>query len=241
LTFPLRGNLCDDMPKAHRARDQRQRGASCRAWNMDTASRNSLDAVCRGRRCIGLLGGSFNPAHAGHVHISRVALARLGLDEVWWLVSPQNPLKPETGMAPFADRLAAARDLAGNRRIRASGIEARLGTRYTVDTVAALRRRCPGFRFVWLIGADNLMELPRWRRWADLFGRVPIAVFARRPYSLRALSGLAAQRFARFRMPEAAAAALAGREPPAWVFLHCRTHAASATVIRESRGAVFRA
>lgn len=225
---------------AHGARDQGNGGASCRASNMNTTTRNRVGAVCRGRRRIGLLGGSFNPAHAGHVHVSRLALARLGLDEVWWLVSPQNPLKPESGMAPLAERLATARALAGDRRIRATDIEARLGTRYTVDTIAALRRLCPGIRFVWLIGADNLLELPRWHRWADLFGRVPIAVFARRPYSLRALSGLAAQRFVRFRMREGAAAVLAGCKPPAWVFLHCRTHLASATAIRESQGAAFR-
>jgi nicotinate-nucleotide adenylyltransferase len=204
------------------------------------ASHNNLGAVCRGRRRIGLLGGSFNPAHAGHVHISRVALKRLRLDEIWWLVSPQNPLKPETGMAPLQDRLATARAFARGRRIRVTDIEARLGTRYTVDTVTALQRRCPEVRFVWLIGADNLLELPRWHRWRDLFGRVPIAVFARRPYSLWALSGPAAQRYARFRMREAAAGALASRNPPAWVFLHCRLHAASATAIRDSRQASLR-
>jgi nicotinate-nucleotide adenylyltransferase len=207
---------------------------------MDSAFRNSLGAVCRTRRRIGLLGGSFNPAHAGHLHISRVALTRLRLDEVWWLVSPQNPLKPEAGMAPLEQRLAAARHLGCDRRIRVTGVEAQLGTRYTVDTVSALRHRCKQTRFVWLIGADNLLELPQWRRWADLFGRVPIAVFARRPYSLPALSGLAARRFVRFRMREAAAAALVGRTPPAWVFLHCREHPASATAIRRSRDATSR-
>jgi len=207
---------------------------------MDIASRNIAGTLCRGRRRIGLLGGSFNPAHAGHVHISRVALARLGLHEVWWVVSPQNPLKPEVGMAPIADRIAAAWSLIRDRRIRPTAIEMRLGTRYTVDTVAALRRRCPAVRFVWLIGADNLLELPQWHRWTELFGRVPIAVFARRPYSLRALSGLAAQRFARYRMREGAIAALAGRTPPAWVFLHCRAHPASATAIRETRAAARR-
>lgn len=186
---------------------------------------------------IGLFGGSFNPAHAGHREISREALIRLGLGRVWWLVSPQNPLKPKAGMAPLAERLAAARALIPDRRIRATDIELRLGTRYTVDTVAALRARCPGARFVWLIGADNLIELPRWHRWPELFGHVPIAVFARRPYSLRALSGPAAQRFARFRMRESAAGALAGRTSPAWVFLHCRAHPATATAIRASRSA----
>jgi len=174
------------------------------------------------------------------VHISRLALKRLRLDEVWWLVSPQNPLKPEVGMAPLQDRLATARALTGSRCIRVTDVETRLGTRYTVDTVTALRRRCPGTRFVWLIGADILLELPHWHRWQDLFGRVPIAVFARRPYSLCALSGPAAQRFARFRLREAAAGALAGRNPPAWVFLHCRPHPASATAIRRSRQASHR-
>jgi len=240
LGFPFHGNLCDDMrTRSPRGGSTAKRG-SCRSRLMDTASRNIVGAFCRGRRRIGLLGGSFNPAHAGHVHISKVALARLRLHEVWWVVSPQNPLKPEAGMAPLADRLAAARSLARDRRIRPTGIETRLGTRYTVDTVAALRRRCPAGRFVWLIGADNLLELPQWHRWMDLFGRVPIAVFARRPYSLRALSGPAAQRFARFRMREGAAAALAGRHPPAWVFLHCRAHPASATAIRESRRAALK-
>lgn len=169
------------------------------------------------------------------MHISRLALKRLRLDEVWWLVSPQNPLKPEAGMAPLEERLALARSLARDRRIRVTDIEARLGTRYTVDTVAGLRRRCPGSRFVWLVGADILLELPRWYRWRDLFKSVPIAVFAREPYSLRALSGLAARRFARFRISERAARALAGQDPPAWAFLHGRVHPASATAIRNSR------
>lgn len=221
----------------YRAQDQRQYGGLCCARSMEKASHNNLGAVCRGRRRIGLLGGSFNPAHGGHVHISRMALKRLRLDEIWWLVSPQNPLKPEAGMAPLQHRLATARALTRGHRIRVTDIEARLGTRYTVDTVTALQRRCPGVRFVWLIGADNLLELPHWHRWQNLFGRVPIAVFARRPYSLRALSGPAAQRFARYRMREAAAGALAGHTPPAWVFLHCRMHLASATAIRHSRQA----
>ncbi len=204
---------------------------------MKLATRSNLGTVCRGRRRIGLLGGSFNPAHEGHLHISRLALKRLRLDAVWWLVSPQNPLKPETGMAALPDRLAAARALISDRRILATDIERRLGTRFTVDTVAALRARCPGARFVWLIGADNLIELPRWHRWTELFGHVPIAVFARRPYSFRALSGQAALRFARFRIAEARAGAIAGHAPPVWVFLHCRAHPAAATAIRAARQA----
>jgi len=194
----------------------------------------------KGVRRVGLLGGSFNPAHDGHRHVSLLALKRLGLDAVWWLVSPQNPLKPESGMAPLADRLARARAVARHPRIRPTDIETRLGTRYTVDTVLALRRRWPHIRFVWLIGADNLLQLPRWHRWDMLFRLVPIAVFARHPYSLRALSGSAARRFATSRLPERVVRTLAGREPPAWAFLHIRVHPASATAIREARGKAAR-
>jgi nicotinate-nucleotide adenylyltransferase len=191
------------------------------------------DGRDRPRRHIGLLGGSFNPAHEGHLHISRHALTLLALDEVWWLVSPQNPLKPETGMAPLDQRLAQAREIAGeNMEIKISALEEDLGTRYTVDTVQALQKRNPDADFVLLVGADILEELPRWRQWERLFHILPIAVFARKPYSSRALSGLAAQRFAEFRMAESEAHRLAGSPPPAWVFLHIKEHPASATAIR---------
>ena len=118
----------------------------------------------RNRR-IGLLGGSFNPAHAGHRYISTEALRRLDLDEVWWLVSPQNPLKSQSGMAPFSQRLSHAASVARHPRIRVSAIEAEMGTRYTADTLAMLVRRFPAARFVWLMGADNLMQIPKWRDW----------------------------------------------------------------------------
>lgn len=188
------------------------------------------------RRRVGLLGGSFNPAHEGHLHISRLALELLALDEVWWLVSPQNPLKPEAGMAPLDARLAEAQRLAEDQpEIKISALEEELGTRYTVDTAEALRARCPDTDFVLLVGADILEELPRWRQWERLFRILPIAVFARKPYSLRALSGPAAQRFAEFRIAEEEAPTLAGRPPPAWVFLHIAEHPASATAIRAAR------
>jgi nicotinate (nicotinamide) nucleotide adenylyltransferase/ribosome silencing factor RsfS/YbeB/iojap len=191
-----------------------------------------------GRRRIGLLGGSFNPAHGGHLHISREALRRLDLDEVWWLVSPQNPLKPAAGMAPFVARLAAAKALAAaDRRIRVSDIEARLGTSYTADTLRALRRRFPAARFVWLMGGDNLAQFPYWRRWQDIFRTVPIAVFDRPGTALRALAGSAAQRFAAARVPASAARRLASRLPPAWVFFHTRLDPRSATRIRAARRA----
>lgn len=184
------------------------------------------------RRRVGLFGGSFNPAHDGHRHVSVTALRRLALDEVWWLVSPQNPLKPARGMAPLAARLAGARAVARHPRIRVTAIEAALGTRYTADTLDALARRFPNLRFVWLMGADNLAQMPRWQRWRRIFDTVPIAVFDRSPYSYKALAGTAARRFAHRRLPERQAGVLAETQPPAWVFLHTRLHPASATVIR---------
>jgi nicotinate-nucleotide adenylyltransferase len=188
-------------------------------------------------RRVGLLGGSFNPAHGGHLHISREALKRLKLDEVWWLVSPQNPLKPSRGMAPLADRVAGARAVARHPRIRVTDLEARLGTSYTADTLARLRRRFPRVRFVWLMGADNLIQIACWERWENIFNLLPIAVFARPSYSLRSLSGPAARRYARRRVPLAATRRLAETDPPAWVFLPVRLDARSATDIRSGRGA----
>jgi len=189
------------------------------------------------KRRIGILGGSFNPAHAGHLHISRVALKRLRLDEVWWMVSPQNPLKPAAGMAEFGRRVEAARKVAGReRRIRVTDIEARLGTRYTIDTLAALIRRDGRARFIWLMGADNLLQISRWDRWPQIFHTLPIAVFARPTYSARAVFGTAARRFARSRWAQAAAKRLAGAVPPAWVFLRIREHPESASRIRAGGG-----
>ncbi len=197
--------------------------------------RGSIYSALAGRR-IGLLGGSFNPAHGGHLHVSRLALSRLDLDEVWWLVSPQNPLKPVAGMMPFAERLeAAARVAAVERHIRISDIEARLGSTYTADTLKTLRRRFPHARFVWLMGGDNLVQLPYWKRWQDIVRTVPIAVFDRPSTALKALAGTAAHRFARARVPASAARRLALMAPPAWVFFRTRLDPRSATRIRAER------
>ncbi len=186
----------------------------------------------RGLR-IGLLGGSFNPAHAGHLHISKLALQRLGLDYVWWLVSPQNPLKPVEGMAPLVERLRGAHMVArAHPRVRVSAIEARLGTRYTVDTLAALRRHFPATSFVWLMGADNLAQVSEWRQWSRIFHLTAIAVFARGSYVMRALAGKAAKRFRRFRVTPGRARRMASKAPPAWAFLPTPLHTASATAIR---------
>lgn len=185
---------------------------------------------------VGLLGGSFNPAHAGHRHIADVARRRFALDQVWLLVSPGNVLKPTRGMAPFASRLASARTLADGRRIVATGLEARLGTRYSFDTLATLQRRFPRVRFVWVMGADLLEELPRWHRWRDIVRRVPIAVLPRPSYNHRALAGLAAQWLRHARRPARAAAKLAANAAPAWIFLPSPQHPASASAIRAANG-----
>lgn len=148
------------------------------------------------------------------------------------MVSPQNPLKPERGMAPFAARLESATKMSHNRHIRVTGIEQRLGTRYTADSLKALKRRFPRTRFVWLMGADNLIQIPHWEEWDQIFRTAPIAVFNRPTYSLRALAGQAAQRFRRARVSERAARNLARMTPPAWAFLNTKPHPASATLIR---------
>lgn len=187
-------------------------------------------------RRVGLLGGSFNPAHEGHRQISQAALARLGLDEVWWMVSPQNPLKAKAGMAPLARRVAEAQAVAADPRIRVTDVEIRLGTRFTADTLAKLVRAFPRTRFVWLMGADNLVQIGRWDRWPQIFNSVAIAVFNRPTYCFGALAGLAARRFARRRLAASAAGLLACKTPPAWVFLFTRLNPISASAIRARRG-----
>ncbi|NAZ37496.1 nicotinate-nucleotide adenylyltransferase [Rubellimicrobium sp. CFH 75288] len=182
---------------------------------------------------IGLLGGSFDPAHEGHLAISRAALARLGLDRVWWLVSPANPLKPG-GPAPLALRLAAARRLVRDPRIVPTDLEARWGTRFTADTLARLRRRLPGVHLVWLMGSDNMLQLHRWRDWRRILGTVPVAVFARPGSRLPARFAPAARAFRHARLPAARARALARTPPPAWVFLDLPLRADSSTALRRA-------
>jgi nicotinate-nucleotide adenylyltransferase len=183
-----------------------------------------------------LLGGSFNPAHPGHRHLSLLALQRLRLDAVWWLVSPQNPLKSRAGMAPLAARIAGARAVARHPRILVSDLEQQIATQYTLDTVKYLQSVLPQVDFVWLMGADNLGQFHRWDSWTALFESLPIAVFARPTYSLSVLSGKAAKRYAKARLPERKAARLADHPAPAWVFMHTRLHPASASSIRAGGG-----
>ena len=183
------------------------------------------------RRRVGLLGGSFNPAHGGHRRFSVEALKQLGLDEVWWLVAPQNPLKSKTDTAPLPVRMARARAVAAHPRLRVSDLEARMGTRYTVETLPRLQARFPDIAFVWLMGADNLATLHRWHRWQAIVTTMPIAVFAREPYIYAALMGRAARRFEDARI-YADFDRLADATPPAWCFLRLRTHPAASSDIR---------
>ena len=194
----------------------------------------------RRRLRIGLLGGSFNPAHEGHRHVARMALRALRLDQVWLLVSPGNPLKLAAGMAPFAERLASARRMALPPRILATGIEAARGERYSAMTLAKLAKRFPQVRFVWIIGADNLWQLPRWRRWRELVSHTPMAVLPRPGWTRRALHGAAAHRL---RHALHRPGALLQREPdalPAWALIPAREHPASATAIRARNGTAQR-
>lgn len=181
-----------------------------------------------------MLGGSFNPAHDGHRHISRFALVALGLDWVWWLVTPQNPLKPVEGMAPLPVRVASARAVARHPRIVVSDLERQIGTLFTIDTLIALKRRFPHTQFVWLMGADNLLQVSHWRRWTKIFESVPVAVLQRAPFTLRALNSKAARRYRRNRVEWRRRDRLALQRAPAWLVCWNRLHAASATAIRQA-------
>ncbi|MFZ1108985.1 MAG: nicotinate-nucleotide adenylyltransferase [Rhodomicrobium sp.] len=184
---------------------------------------------------IGLLGGSFNPPHAAHRLISDTALKRLRLAQVWWIVTPGNPLKDRAQLAPLAERVRLARKLARDPRIKITAFEAALGTAYTAATLAYLRQRFPRVRFVWLMGADNLAGFHRWKDWRTIFETMPIAVGDRPGWRYRALSSPAACRFARNRIPESGAAALPNLEPPAWCTLSGRLSKLSSTALRAAR------
>lgn len=184
---------------------------------------------------IGLLGGSFNPAHQGHVHISRQAALALGLDAVWWLVTPGNPLKDRTNYAPLAERLEAARAVADSRLITVTAIENDLKTRYTIDTLSQLKRRMPRTQFFWLMGADNLSGIVAWRQWSRIFHLSPIAVVGRPTYSLKALNSKASIRFKSSRRNSSALRAVGQKiRAPLWTFIFCRLHDASSSEIRRN-------
>jgi nicotinate-nucleotide adenylyltransferase len=180
---------------------------------------------------IGLLGGSFDPAHHGHVHITKVAMTRFGLDRIWWLVSPGNPLKAR-GPAPMADRIARARAMLRDPRVIVTDVEARLGTRYTAQTIAALQAAYPGVRFVWLMGADNLVQFDRWQDWQQIMARVPVGILARPGQNLPARASRAARVFRAARIRGARSRSLALADAPAWCFVNAPLMDISSSAIR---------
>lgn len=198
-----------------------------------TASLVRLPPHAPGMR-IGLYGGSFDPPHEGHLHVSRVALRRLRLDRLWWLATPGNPLKETTGLRPLAERIAAASRLTRHPRIAVTGLEEQIGARYTADTLRFLHAHCPGVRFVWIMGADNLLQFDRWRQWDEIMRTTPVAVIDRPGATFKALAAKAAQRFAFARVEERDAALLADRRPPAFVYLHGPRVAQSSTALRRA-------
>jgi nicotinate-nucleotide adenylyltransferase len=185
---------------------------------------------------IGLMGGSFNPAHEGHLLASRLALRRLKLDRLWWLVTPGNPLKPIDGLPPLAARILAAQAIARDPRIALTGFEAEIGAHYTYDSIVWLLRRAPTVRFVWIMGADNLLQFHLWRRWREMAQLLPIAVVDRPGSTLRALNSQAGGALAPFRVPEREAAGFAARRPPAIIFLHGPRSNLSSSAIRRVWG-----
>jgi nicotinate-nucleotide adenylyltransferase len=187
--------------------------------------------IVKGQR-IGLLGGSFNPAHDGHLHISNLALERLNLDCVWWIVSPQNPLKSIDGMASFDERMEKACEIVTNQNIIITDIERELGTNYTSNTLPLLKEMFPEGHFVWLMGADNLTQIEQWHQWETIFMTLPVAIFARPAYSNNEENAKSVKQFSSFQVIEADASKLAYMKPPAWTFLKTPLNPKSATEIR---------
>lgn len=183
---------------------------------------------------IGLLGGSFDPAHPGHVLITEEALRRFRLDRAWWLVSPGNPLKTH-GPAPLDTRIATAHRLMRHPRVEITDVETRLGTRMTADTIARLQALYPGVRFVWLMGADNMVQFDRWDRWGEIAARVPIGVIARPGWRMPARFSRTARILGPARLPEHEAGLLADCRPPAWAMINVPMSKLSSTAIRAGR------
>lgn len=180
---------------------------------------------------VGLLGGSFDPAHAGHVHLTHVALTRFALDRVIWLVSPANPLKSR-GPAPLDKRMAEARNLMQDSRVQISDFEAQIGTRFTAETIDALQAAYPGVRFVWLMGADNLQQFDRWERWEDILNAVPLGILARPGFRQAGLHSRMARQYRHQRLPAAASQLLAQETAPKWCFVNMPMMPVSSSEIR---------
>lgn len=183
---------------------------------------------------IGLLGGSFNPAHAGHRLISKIALKQLNLNRVWWLVSPGNPLKSHHDLADLEQRLQTAKHISNHNSIEVTAFEAALPTNYTAETIKFLKRRYPAVHFVWLMGADNLITFHHWQKWQEIFMSLPIAVLDRPGYHLKAMASPAAHKFYRYKLDQTASSTLATSKAPAWIYLTHRLSELSSTNLRKN-------
>jgi nicotinate-nucleotide adenylyltransferase len=187
------------------------------------------------RMQVGLFGGSFNPPHAGHALVAEIALRTLGLDQLWWMVTPGNPLKSGRELAPLGERIALSERIAQDPRIKVTAFEAAYRVRYTADTLALVRARNPGIDFVWIMGADNLVQFHRWQRWREIAMTMPIAVIDRPGSTLSFVSSVFAKTFDHARIDERDAGRLARRRPPAWTFIHGPRSSLSSTAIRAAR------
>lgn len=185
---------------------------------------------------VGLFGGSFNPPHAGHALVADIALRRLALDQLWWMVTPGNPLKSVRELAPLTERLRLSEEITKNPRIKVTAFEAAHHIRYTADTLALVRKKNPGVDFVWIMGADSLRDFHRWQRWREIMMTFPIAVIDRPGATLSLLSSVAAKTFDYARVDEAAAPRLAHRKAPAWTFIHGPRSLLSSSAIRAGKG-----
>ena len=192
----------------------------------------SLPIAATSKQTIGLMGGSFNPAHSGHRLISELAIKRLGLNKVWWLVSPQNPLKPSAGMANIKERVQNAVKISRNPKIKVMTVESFLDTQYTADLLKILSKRFSSTRFIWIMGADNLLQFSEWKNWEEITSLVRIAIFDRPNFSLKSLAADMPRRFSGNRLREREGLLLKYRKPPAWIFFHSNLSHISATKIR---------
>ncbi len=202
---------------------------------LDAAGPARLPPAAPGLR-IGLYGGSFNPAHLGHRHVSLVAMKRLALDRVWWMITPGNPLKDRSQLAPLDERVGTARAVSNHPRIVVTDFESRIGARFTCQSLAYLRARRPTARFVWIMGADSLAAFHRWRDFRAIAAAMPIAVIDRPGFTLDAPNARGARVLGRWRIDESDAGLLADLEPPAWVFLHGPRSTLSSTALRAKGG-----
>lgn len=184
---------------------------------------------------IGIMGGTFNPPHEGHRIAAEAAMKRLGLDQIWWLITPGNPLKSHNGLPPLEGRMQLVQAFARGPRMKITGFERELGTRFTAGTLAFLKRRFPAVRFVWVMGADNLASFDRWQHWREIAQMMPIAVVDRPGWRHAGLASPAAQALRRYRLPEAEAASLANKNPPAWMLLTIRLSGLSSTALRTAK------